>query len=366
MPQQIPQLAARLEAMGFRGDPQAFADLTGQPMGAIVSLGGCSASFVSPDGLIVTNHHCVQGALQFNSKPEAQPHGGRLPREDAGRGALERARLARVRHDVGEGRHRRDHREDRPEDSATASGTRSSRSAIKAQDAPRARRTACAAASRRSSTASSSSSSRRWRSRTCGSSTRPPRASATSAARRTTGSGRATRATGRSTARTSRRTARPCRSRRRTSPTSRSTGSRSRPRARSPGDLVFVAGYPGAHRAARHVRRRQGDGRVGPSALHQAHGPDRAPREARKGRQGDGAPRRAEEARAQQRAHEPQGRRGGLSRAGSSRRRRAWRRISRRGSTRTPARKAKYGDVLPAINALSAERAERRASATRS
>jgi hypothetical protein len=70
MPQQIPQLAERLKAMGFRGDPQAFADLTGQPMGAIVSLGGCSASFVSPDGLIVTNNHCVQGALQYNSSPD--------------------------------------------------------------------------------------------------------------------------------------------------------------------------------------------------------------------------------------------------------------------------------------------------------
>ncbi len=70
MPQQIPQLAPRLKEMGFLGDPQAFADLTGQPMGAIVSLGGCSASFVSPDGLIVTNNHCVQGALQYNSKPE--------------------------------------------------------------------------------------------------------------------------------------------------------------------------------------------------------------------------------------------------------------------------------------------------------
>ena len=70
MPQQIPELAPRLRAMGFEGDPKAFADLTGYPMGAIVSLGGCSASFVSPDGLIVTNHHCVQGALQFNSKPD--------------------------------------------------------------------------------------------------------------------------------------------------------------------------------------------------------------------------------------------------------------------------------------------------------
>ena len=38
-------------------------------MGAIVSLGGCTASFVSPDGLIVTNHHCVTGGLQFNSTP---------------------------------------------------------------------------------------------------------------------------------------------------------------------------------------------------------------------------------------------------------------------------------------------------------
>ncbi len=70
MPQQIPALAERLAALGFDGDAQAFADLTGQPMGAIVSLGGCSASFVSPEGLIVTNHHCVQSALQYNSTPE--------------------------------------------------------------------------------------------------------------------------------------------------------------------------------------------------------------------------------------------------------------------------------------------------------
>jgi hypothetical protein len=70
MPQQIPDLARKLEAMGFEGDPAAFADLTGQPMGAIVSLGGCTASFVSPEGLIATNHHCVQGSLQYNSTPQ--------------------------------------------------------------------------------------------------------------------------------------------------------------------------------------------------------------------------------------------------------------------------------------------------------
>jgi hypothetical protein len=69
MPQQIPALASKLAALGFTGDASAFADLTGHPMGAIVSLGGGSASFVSPDGLIVTNHHCVQSSLQYNSKP---------------------------------------------------------------------------------------------------------------------------------------------------------------------------------------------------------------------------------------------------------------------------------------------------------
>src|SRR5690606_8902418 len=37
------------------------------PMGAVISLGGCSASFVSPQGLIVTNHHCVYGSVQYNS-----------------------------------------------------------------------------------------------------------------------------------------------------------------------------------------------------------------------------------------------------------------------------------------------------------
>jgi len=70
MPQQVPALADKLRALGFEGDPQAFADLTGQPMGAIVSLGNCTASFVSPDGLLATNHHCVVGSLQYNSTPE--------------------------------------------------------------------------------------------------------------------------------------------------------------------------------------------------------------------------------------------------------------------------------------------------------
>lgn len=70
MPQQIPAVGEELKKLGLQLDPSQFADLTGFPMGAVVSTGGCSASFVSPDGLIATNHHCVFGALQFNATPE--------------------------------------------------------------------------------------------------------------------------------------------------------------------------------------------------------------------------------------------------------------------------------------------------------
>jgi hypothetical protein len=67
MPQQIPAVGDELKKLGLQIDPNQFADLTGFPMGAIVSIGGCSASFVSPEGLLATNHHCVAGALQYNS-----------------------------------------------------------------------------------------------------------------------------------------------------------------------------------------------------------------------------------------------------------------------------------------------------------
>jgi len=70
LPRQIPDLAPELAAAGMTLDPARLADLLGDPLGAVVSLGGCTASFVSPDGLIVTNHHCVARALQYNSTAE--------------------------------------------------------------------------------------------------------------------------------------------------------------------------------------------------------------------------------------------------------------------------------------------------------
>ena len=69
-PAQLPKIADALKQHGLKLDPKTLTDLTAYPMGAIVSLGGCTASFVSPEGLVVSNHHCVYGALQLNSTPE--------------------------------------------------------------------------------------------------------------------------------------------------------------------------------------------------------------------------------------------------------------------------------------------------------
>jgi hypothetical protein len=61
LPEQIAKVAPEL---------RSFSDLTGHPLGAVVSLGNCTASFVSAEGLVVTNHHCVFGSIQHNSSPE--------------------------------------------------------------------------------------------------------------------------------------------------------------------------------------------------------------------------------------------------------------------------------------------------------
>lgn len=69
-PDQLPEIAKDLRAKGLKMEPEQISDLTGFPMGAVVSLGGCTASFVSPQGLVVTNHHCAYGSIQYNSTEE--------------------------------------------------------------------------------------------------------------------------------------------------------------------------------------------------------------------------------------------------------------------------------------------------------
>jgi Peptidase S46 len=70
LPSQLAKQGDTLRQLGLALDVSALTDPMAYPLGAVVSLGGCSASFVSNDGLIVTNHHCATGALQYSSTPD--------------------------------------------------------------------------------------------------------------------------------------------------------------------------------------------------------------------------------------------------------------------------------------------------------
>lgn len=67
LPEQLPQLGDELKSLGLEIDARRLSTLTSHPLNAVIDLGGCTASFVSAQGLVVTNHHCAQGSLQYNS-----------------------------------------------------------------------------------------------------------------------------------------------------------------------------------------------------------------------------------------------------------------------------------------------------------
>ncbi|HYC76352.1 MAG TPA: S46 family peptidase [Planctomycetota bacterium] len=72
LPQQVLDMDwEALRARGLSLSKEAFwTPDEGGVLTAAVQIGGCSASFVSPDGLVLTNHHCGYGAVQELSTPE--------------------------------------------------------------------------------------------------------------------------------------------------------------------------------------------------------------------------------------------------------------------------------------------------------
>ena len=70
LPSQMPELESQLRALGLEIDPNELSDPTSSTLEAIVSLGGCSGSFVSKSGLIITNHHCVSGYLSYMTEQD--------------------------------------------------------------------------------------------------------------------------------------------------------------------------------------------------------------------------------------------------------------------------------------------------------
>lgn len=69
-PDQIPALRDELKSAGITVAPELLSNLNQGPAAAVVSMGGGTASFVSKDGLLLTNHHVAYDAIQMNSDAE--------------------------------------------------------------------------------------------------------------------------------------------------------------------------------------------------------------------------------------------------------------------------------------------------------
>lgn len=69
-PHQLQEISGKLKQAGLELDPTQMENLDQFPMNAIISLGGCTASFLSEQGLVVTNHHCAYGSIQYNSNED--------------------------------------------------------------------------------------------------------------------------------------------------------------------------------------------------------------------------------------------------------------------------------------------------------
>lgn len=73
-PQQLPQLDVKwLREQGLQLEPsELWNPATSQGLlAAVADIGGCSSALVSPQGLLLTNHHCVWAVLQQHSKAGA-------------------------------------------------------------------------------------------------------------------------------------------------------------------------------------------------------------------------------------------------------------------------------------------------------
>ncbi len=66
MPSRLPTIGNQLRATGFQGNFADLAGLTKAPLDAVVKV-GATGSFVSNDGLVLTNRHVAFGVIPYNS-----------------------------------------------------------------------------------------------------------------------------------------------------------------------------------------------------------------------------------------------------------------------------------------------------------